>query len=119
MYAAKEYRPPEPDLDPDGDYWKDGVKIKAAQFISLTGRTEYDRWCDLVLPGHTGINQTWKLTYWQIAGAVGLLWQGKFEMSGLVKAATLAKWAYERSLEPIDLGEYRELLDIADEEMRK
>jgi hypothetical protein len=119
MYAKPAYTPPQPDQDPDGNYWKDGTKIKAEQFISLTGREEYDRWCDIVLPGNTGVQQTWKLTYWQIAGAVGLLWQGRSDMTDMVKAAELAKQAYEWGLEPIDLADYRDLLIIADEEMRK
>lgn len=118
MYQHRDVTPT-PDSDPDGSYWGDGVKIKADQFIRLTGRDEYDRWCDIVLPGHTGIQQTWKLTYWQITGAVGILWQGIFDMPSLVKAAELAKYAYERGLEPVDLADYRDLLNLSDEEMTK
>ena len=100
MYA-RVYTPPQPDRDPDGKYWSEGVKIKAQQFISLAGRDEYDRWCDIVLPGATGVQQTWKLTYWQIAGAVGLLWQGRSDMTDMVWAAELAKRAYEWGIEPV------------------
>lgn len=119
MYARKPFAEPQPDQDPDGQYWIDSVKIEAQQFISLAGRETYDRWCDVILPGNSGIHMTWQDTYRRIHAAVDLMWRrNNWTFDELIEAVELTTWAYERGLTPVDLADYRDLLHIKDEEMR-